>query len=90
MFGLNMLDELILAIVADIAHVALVRFVVGVAPLVIILVTNRRECPWTVRALVGLLASVDSHVDEQVAAFVEVLLAPHAFEEAITIAEGEH
>lgn len=48
------------------------------ASIVIIAIPNRRKGLLTVVALVWLLPRVDPHVYEQVASFVERLVAPHA------------
>ena len=64
--------------------------IVGVPPLVIVLVPNSRESPWTVLALVRLLPRVDAHVNEQISALIEIFLTPHALEEAVAVAEGQH
>lgn len=64
--------------------------IVGVPPLVIVLVPNSSESPWTVLALVRLLPRVDAHVDEQISALIEIFLTPHALEEAVAVAEGQH
>jgi len=86
MLRLQVLDQLVFAVVALRADVALVGFVVCVTALVVVLVADRGEGPRTELALVWLLASVNAHVHEQVSALVEIFLAPHALEEAVVAA----
>lgn len=57
--------------------------IIGVPALVIVLVANRGESPVAEATLVRLLSRVDPHVDQEVSSLVEVLLAPHALEEAV-------
>lgn len=74
---------MVLAVVPNLTLVAFVGLVVRVAALVIVFVTNGGKGARAVPALVRLFARVNSHVDEEVAALVEVFLAPHALEEAV-------
>ena len=80
MLCLAMFDELVLAVVLDITIRALVRLLVDVSTSMIIAVANGCERFGAVTALVRLLACVNSHVHQQVAALVEGLVAPHAAE----------
>jgi len=79
--GAAVLDELVLAVVADSAGIALVWLLVVVPALVVIAVANGRETAVALLevALVGLLPGVDANVNQQVAPLVEGLLADFAF-----------
>lgn len=50
----------------------------------VVLVPDSGESAYTVPTLVRLFTRVDAHVHEQVTSLVEVFLAPHALEKAVT------
>jgi len=83
MFRVQVFHKLVLAVVPNLTLVALIGLVVGVAALVIVFVSDGGEGARAVSALVRLLSRVNPHVHQQVAALVEVFLAPHALEEAV-------
>lgn len=80
MFGLCMLDKLVLAVVAYSTSIALVGLLIRVAAFMIIAVANCREPLRTVFALVGLLAGVDSHMHQKITPLIELFAAVTAFE----------
>lgn len=68
-----MLDQLVLAVILDSAAVANIRFMVSMPSNVVVSVANRGEALATVDTAVGLLSSMNPHVDDQVSTFVETL-----------------
>lgn len=77
-FGLAVLYQLVLPVVSDVTLGALVGLLVDVPSVVVISVANCRESLVALATLVGFFAGVYTHVHEEVAAFVERLVAPHA------------
>lgn len=76
--GLGMLYELVLPVVSNPAGLAAVRFLLGVSPFVVVAIANRRESLQAVLALVGLFASVDADVHQEVASLVKLFVAVSA------------
>lgn len=74
-----MTHELVLAVVADAACIAVVRLFFEMAPLVVVAVADRGEALVAVFALVRLFAGVNAHVNQKVSALVEKFLAVSAF-----------
>ncbi len=68
-----MLDQLVLSVILDSAAVANIRFMVSMPPNVVVSVANRGEALATVNTTVGLLSSMNPHVDDQVSTFVKAL-----------------
>ena len=82
MFGLDVFLQLVKSVVFDITSWTLVWLVLGMSSLMIILVANSSEGPWTELAFVRLFTCVNAHVHEEVASFVERPPTPHALEKA--------
>ena len=75
-----MLDQLILTVILDSAAVANIRFMVSMPSNVVVSVANRGEALATMDTTIGLLSSMNPHVDYQVSTFVEALSAERAEE----------
>ena len=65
----------IVAILASLGGIALVRLVFYVPSLVVVTVPDGGESLWAELAVIGLLASVDAYVHLEVASLVELLVA---------------
>ena len=68
-----MLHQLVFTVVLDSAAFANVRFVVGMPSNVVVSVADRSEALAAVDTAVGLLTSMNPHMDDQVSTFVEAL-----------------
>ena len=80
MLVFGVLHKLVLSVVANAARVAHVRFLVCVATLVVVAIADSGEALGAVLAFIRFFASVDPHMDEQVASLVKPLLAVAALE----------
>lgn len=72
---LGVLDKLVLAIVADTARITPVRLLVGMPAFVVISVADCSESLGTVLTLVRLFTSMNSHMNQKIAPFVELFVA---------------
>ena len=71
--GFAVFHQLVLAIIADTASAALVRFLVGVSALMVVAIADGSEALNAVRTFVGLFSSVSTHMYKQVATFIKRL-----------------
>jgi hypothetical protein len=71
-------NKLVFSIIADPARVTVVGFFLKVTTLVVISISNSRETLGAVLALIGLLARVDAHVDEEISSLIEQLFTVSA------------
>ena len=71
--GFAVFHQLVLAIIADTASTALVRFLVGVSALMVVAIADGSEALNAVRTFVWLFSSVSTHMYKQVATFIKRL-----------------
>ena len=71
--GFAVFHQLVLAIIADTASAALVRFLVGVSALMVVAIADGSEALNAVRTFVWLFPSVSTHMYKQVATFIKRL-----------------